>query len=159
MQTLHFTLAASGRLPPALQMLQLSLHSLCNAGRGKKKETSWVTDGACSAPSQCQQTHGYYVFFLVLYCFRNRQCPAMASQGTSFAKRQQEEGQSQRTFRKTNPGDCFSELGRLQPLSKPDGFNQFIVSPLPQGQKPYSFITTFLTPAPFLILLLTDCCR
>lgn len=126
MQTLHFTLAASDCLPPALEMLQLSLHSLHKTVQGKKKERSWMTDGqekrgACSAPSQQQRMHRY-VFLLGLSCFGKWQHTAIASAG--FAKRQPAQGQSRCTFRKAKPGNCFSELSRLQPLSRADGFNQ-----------------------------------
>jgi len=64
---LHITLAASECLPPALDTLQLSLHSLCKAVKGKRKARAWVTDGqekrgACSAPKQRPWMHRYLFF-------------------------------------------------------------------------------------------------
>lgn len=129
MQTLHFTLPASDCLPPALELLQLCRHSRRKAVQGKRKERSWVTDGQqkqgglAQLPASGNRRTGIF-FCWYSYCFRNRECTAIASQGAGFAKCQQEQGQSWCIFRKAKTGNSFSELSRLQPLSKPDGSTQ-----------------------------------
>lgn len=144
-------------------MLQLCRHSRRKAVQGKRKERSWVTDGqekrggARSAPHQWQQMHGY-LFLLVLYCFRNRECTAIASQGAGFAKCQREQGQSWCTFRKAKPGNSFSELGRLQPLSKPDGSTQSSFHHCHEAES-HTHSSLHFQPQLLLSRLLTDCCH
>lgn len=127
MQTLHFTLPAPDCLPPALEMLQLSLHSQRNAVTGKRKNRFWVTDGqekqGLAQLLASSNGHTYTFFVLELHCFRNQQQWAPREQKHS-AKHEQEQGQPWYTWSKAKPGNCFSKLSRLQPLPKPDSFNQ-----------------------------------
>lgn len=129
MQTLHFTLAASGCLPPVLEMLQLPLHILHKAVQGKRKERSWVTDGQ-EAQGLAQlpdsgNRQANITFFAGTLVLQELAVHCDSLPGSKLCKRPARARAVLVHFQKSESWtNCFSELSRLQLLSKPDGFNQ-----------------------------------